>query len=261
MIARHSVLAWPALALLALAQPASAQLSEAPRRPAPAPTPVFVAGLAEDQVEVKVNYAGARIVMFATAPANETGSSGLAVALIGPSAPAEVIRRKPTGGEERFDFVAAPVVFAIGAEPQVAGTIPPDIMIEAGLNAAASAMPKADKLQSPDLDMWRSAFVDLKMSQGLYSFDTTTIERLDGGLRRARIRLPANAPPGEYKVRAVAFRDGHIVGMSDKTLTLVRGGMDATLFDLSRRHGFIYGFLAVLLGTIVGGIAAWIGRR
>jgi len=241
-----------------LTQPAAAQLSEAPRE---APQPMIVAGLAEDQVEVKVNYAGARIVLFATAPADQSGSSGLAVALIGPSAPAEVIRRKPTGGEERFEFVTAPAVFAIGAEPQVAGTIPPDVMIQAGLNAAASAMPKADKLDSADLDMWRAAFVDLKMSQGLYSFDTTTIERLDGGLRRAKIKLPANAPPGEYKVRAVAFRNGHTVGMTEKTLTLVRGGLDATLFDLSRQHGFIYGFLAVLLGSIVGGIAAWIGRR
>jgi uncharacterized protein (TIGR02186 family) len=238
-----------------LVPPASAQLGEPP-----APPPI-VAGLAEDTVEVKVNYAGARIVLFATAPANENASSGLAVALIGPSAPAEVIRRKPTGGEERFDFLTAPVVFAIGAEPSVAGTIPPDIMIEAGLNAAAAAMPRADQLQSPDLDMWRGAFVELKMAQGLYSFDTTTIERLDGGLRRAKIKLPANAPPGDYKVRAVSFRNGHVVGMTEKTLTLVRGGMDATLFDLSRRHGFIYGFLAVLLGVTVGGIAAWIGRR
>jgi uncharacterized protein (TIGR02186 family) len=246
------------LLIAALTQPAFAQLSQAPGE---APQPVIVAGLAEDQVEVKVNYAGARIVLFATAPADESGSSGLAVALIGPRAPAKVIRRKPTGGEERFKFETAPVVFAIGAEPQVVGTIPPDVMIQAGLNAAASAMPEADKLNSPDLETWRAAFVDLKMQEGLYSFDTTTIERLDGGLRRAKIKLPANAPPGEYKIRAVAFRNGHSVGMTEKTLTLIRGGLDATLFDLSRQHGFIYGFLAVLLGAIVGGIAAWVGRR
>src|SRR5262249_31160722 len=150
---------------------------------------------------------------------------------------------------------------AIGAEPEVAGTIPPEIMIDAGLNAAAAAMPPADQLNAPDLEAWRAAFVDLKMNQGLYSFDTTTIERLDGGLRRAKIRLPPNAPPGDYKIRAVAFRNGQRIGETEKTLTLVRGGMDATLFDLSRQHGFIYGFIAVLLGTLVGAVAAWLGRR
>jgi uncharacterized protein (TIGR02186 family) len=134
-------------------------------------------------------------------------------------------------------------------------------MIHAGLNVQAVVMPRPDKLQSPDLAAWRSAFVDLKMEQKLYTLDDTTIERLEGGLRRASINLPPNAPPGQYRVRAVAFQNGKRIGQTEQVLTLVRGGMDATLFNLSRRHGFIYGFLAVLLGTIVGGVAAWVGRR
>jgi uncharacterized protein (TIGR02186 family) len=258
MIVRAAAIVMIGIAGIAaiVAPVAIAQLSEAPHT-----LPQITAGLAEDSVEVKVNYSGARIVLFATASANEGPSSGLAVALIGPGAPAKVVRRTPSGREERFEFVTAPIVFAIGAEPQLSGTVAPDVMIEAGLNAAASAMPRADQLMSPDLEAWRAAFVDLKMAQGLYSFDTTTIERLQGGLRRAKIRLPPNAPPGEYTVRTVAFRNGLAVGQTENKLTLARGGMDATLFDLSRQHGFIYGFLAVLLGATVGAIAAWIGRR
>jgi uncharacterized protein (TIGR02186 family) len=243
-----------ALLLACLAPVATAQRSEGPQQPA------IAAGLAEDTVEVKVNYSGARIVLFATGPAAEGEGTGLAVALIGPPQSQEVIRRTPAG-ERRFEFVTAPTVFAIGAEPQVAGSVAPEVMIESGLNAAASAMPRADQLNSPDLDAWRAAFVELKMNEGLYSFDDTTIERLDGGLRRARILLPANAPPGDYRVRAVAFRNGQRVGETEQTLTLVRGGMDATLFGLSRQHGFIYGFIAVLLGTLVGAVGAWVGRR
>ena len=242
------------LLLACLAPGASAQRSEGPQQPP------IAAGLAEDTVEVKVNYSGARIVLFATAPAGDSEGTGLAVALIGPPTSQEVVRRTPAG-EKRFEFVNAPSVFAIGAEPQVAGAVSPEIMIESGLNAAASAMPRADQLNSPDLDAWRAAFVELKMNQGLYSFDDTTIERLDGGLRRARILLPPNAPPGDYRVRAVAFRNGQRVGDTEQTLTLVRGGMDATLFNLSRQHGFIYGFIAVLLGVVAGAVGAWVGRR
>lgn len=240
--------------LACLAPAATAQRTEGPQQPP------ITAGLAEDTVEVKVNYSGARIVLFATGPASDSPGTGLAVALIGPPQAQEVIRRTPAG-ERRFEFVMAPSVFAVGAEPQVAGSVSPDVMIESGLNAAASAMPRADQLNSPDLESWRAAFVELKMNQGLYSFDDTTIERLDGGLRRARILLPANAPPGEYRVRAVAFRNGQRIGETEQTLTLLRGGMDATLFNLSRQHGFIYGFIAVLLGVLAGAVGAWIGRR
>ncbi len=243
------------LALAALVIPqASAQRVEGRDRP------FMAAGLAEDVVELKVNYSGSRIVLFATAPQPENETSGMAVALIGPMAPQKMIHRT-AAGDETIEFVAAPLVFAIGAEPQVAASVAPEVMIEAGLNAQASAMPRSNQLMSPDLDKWRTAFVDLKMEQGLYSFSDTTIERLDGGLRRAKIALPINAPPGEYRIRAVSFRNGAPVGESEQVLTIVRSGLDATLFDLSRQHGFIYGFVAVLLGVSVGGIAAWFGRK
>jgi len=243
------------LALAALVIPqASAQRVEGRDRP------FMAAGLAEDVVELKVNYSGSRIVLFATAPQPENETSGMAVALIGPMAPQKMIHRTATG-DETIEFVAAPLVFAIGAEPQVAASVALEVMIEAGLNAQASAMPRSNQLMSPDLDKWRTAFVDLKMEQGLYSFSDTTIERLDGGLRRAKIALPINAPPGEYRIRAVSFRNGAPVGESEQVLTIVRSGLDATLFDLSRQHGFIYGFVAVLLGVSVGSIAAWFGRK
>ncbi|MDP3494690.1 MAG: TIGR02186 family protein [Hyphomonadaceae bacterium] len=242
-------------ALAALIVPhASAQRIEGADRP------FMAAGLAENIVEVTVNYSGSRIVLFATAPQPENETSGMAVALIGPMAPQKMIHRTARG-DQTIEFVAAPLVFAVGAEPQVATSVAPEVMIEAGLNAQASAMPRSNQLLSPELAAWRAAFVDLKMQQGLYSFSDTTIERLDGGLRRAKIPLPINAPPGEYRIRAVAFRNGAPVGESEQVLTLVRSGLDATLFDLSRQHGFIYGFVAVLLGVGVGGIAAWFGRK
>lgn len=240
--------------VLILSASASAQRLEGPDRP------FMAAGLAEDVVELKVNYTGSRIVLFATAPQPENETSGLAVALIGPMAPQKMIRRT-AAGEQTIEFVAAPLVFAVGAEPQVAASVPPEVMIESGLNAQASAMPRSEQLLSPDLDAWRTAFVNLKMDQGLYSFSDTTIERLDGGLRRAKIALPTNAPPGEYRIRAVAFRNGAPVGETEQVLTIVRSGLDATLFDLSRQHGFVYGFVAVLLGCLVGGAAAWFGRK
>jgi uncharacterized protein (TIGR02186 family) len=251
--------AWRALArviLIAclLAPAATAQRVDGRERP------FMAAGLAEDVVELKVNFTDNRVVLFASAPQPETPTTGMAVALIGPMAPQKMVRRTPAG-DQTIEFVAAPQVFIVGAEPQVTASVSPETMIEAGLNAQASAMPRSDQLLSPDLDAWRAAFVNLKMDQGLYAFGQATVERLDGGLRRARVTLPKNAPPGEYTVRAVVFRDGKPVGETQQTLNVVRSGLDATLFDLSRQHGLIYGIVAVLLGSLVGAAAAWFGRK
>jgi uncharacterized protein (TIGR02186 family) len=247
-------LAGATLALGIVAAPALAQREEGPQRP------VMATGVAQDTIEVEVNYTDSRVIVFAAMPQPENETSGLAVALVGPVVPQRMIRRTASG-DERIDFVAAPQVFAIGVEPEVAVNVPTDIMIQAGLNAQATALPRLDQLLSPNLDAWRAAFVNLKMEQGLYTFGEAVFRRFDGGLRRATIGLPTNAPPGEYTIRAVAFRDGQVVGESRQTFTLARSGLEATLFELSRQHGLIYGFVAVLLGVLVGGVAAWLGRK
>lgn len=239
---------------LLAAAPATAQRLEGRDRP------VMAAGIAQDRIEVEVNYSDSRVIVFAATPQPENETSGLAVALVGPISPARMIRRTPTG-EERIEFVAAPQVFVVGAEPTVDSTVSQATMAEAGLNAQAAALPRLDQLLSPDLDSWRAAFVNLKMEAGLYTFGHAEFKHFEGGLRRASIDLPLNAPPGDYTVRTVAFRDGRMVGESRQVFTLARSGLDATLFDLSRQHGLIYGFVAVLLGVLVGGVAAWIGRK
>ncbi|MEZ6028914.1 MAG: TIGR02186 family protein [Hyphomonadaceae bacterium] len=246
------------LAILGLAV-AAAGVALAQQR-APGDRPFMPAGLAEDSIQVTVNFTGSRAVLFANTPQPENETSGLAVALIGPSIRQKLIRRTPKG-EEVIEFVSAPNVFAVGAEPQVAATVERDTLARVGLDPASAAQPTADKLTEPDLPAWREAFVDLKQQEGLYVFDAAEIHRFDGGLHRATISLPINAPPGEYRVRAVAFRNGEPVGETDQMLTLERSGLEETLFDLSRQHGLVYGFVAVLLGAVVGGIGAWFGRK
>jgi uncharacterized protein (TIGR02186 family) len=220
----------------------------------------MAAGISEDRIDVEVNYSDSRVIVFASTPQPENETSGIAVGLFGPITPQKMVRATKSG-DQTIEFVAAPQVLAIGAEPMVAATVSEDTMIEAGLNAQATALPRLDQLLSPDLGDWRAAFVNLKMDQGLYTFGNTRFRHFEGGLRRATIDLPQNAPPGEYTVRAVAFRDGRVVGESRQSFTLARSGLDATLFDLSRQHGLIYGFVAVLLGVLVGGVAAWLGRK
>ncbi len=222
--------------------------------------PLMAAGISQDRIDVEVNYSDSSVIVFAAIPQPENETSGIAVALVGPIIPQKMVRATKSG-DQIIEFVAAPQVLAIGAEPVVALTVSEDTMIEAGLNAQATALPRLEQLLSPDLGDWRAAFVDLKMEQGLYTFGNTQFRRFEGGLRRATIDLPQNAPPGEYTVRAVAFRNGRVVGESRQSFTLARSGLDATLFDLSRQHGLIYGFVAVLLGVLVGGIAAWLGRK
>jgi uncharacterized protein (TIGR02186 family) len=218
------------------------------------------AGLAAEEVEVKVNYSGAKVVLFAASPPGDDPSTGLAVAIIGPNEPGVIVRRTAKG-DVRFPFSSAPAAFIAGAEPQVLETTSPEILQAAGLSATNYLVPGKVRASAADLALFRAALVDARMEQKVYAVEDAAIERLDGGLRRATLSLPPNAPTGKYQVRAVFFRNGAPISETSKDLKLVRGGLDATLFNLSNNHGIIYAYLALLLGTVVGGLAAWIGRR
>lgn len=246
---RHTLAAIIAASTLSLS--AGAQTTDEP-------SPVS-SGLADEQVDVQINYSSAEVVLFVSSPVtNETG--GMAAALIGPRRP-HTITRQTEAGPRSFTFMSAPSVFVIGAEPQVAETTEAQALIDAGLNAATAAVPNEEDLDAPDLATWRAALVELKMDQDLYSLDEGIVERVDDNLLRARMVLPPNAPPGDYLVRAVVFENGVPIGSTEKVLNLVRTGMEATLYDLATNHGVVYGFLAVLIGVIIGSIAAWAGRR
>jgi len=243
-----------ALTMLSLAVPSLAQPAVGPE------SDIMPAGLAQDSIEINVNFTGSTIVMFASTPQPENATSGLAVALIGPPLPQAMVQRTE-GGEKMINFASAPAVFAVGAEAQVLVSAEREAFQRAGLDPAGALHPPVSLLTSPNLAVWRDAFVTLKKQQGLYIDDAADIRRFPGGLSRATITLPANAPPGAYRVRAVAFRDGQPVGETDQTLLLQRTGLEATLFDLSSQHGVVYGIIAVLLGCLVGGAAAWLGRK
>jgi uncharacterized protein (TIGR02186 family) len=229
-------------------------------QPRPGDRPFMPAGLAEESIQVTVNFTGSRVVLFANTPQPENETSGLAVALIGPSTAQKLIRRT-AAGEQVIEFVSVPSVFAVGAEPQVSASVDREVMARVGLDPASAAQPRADQLTAPDLPVWRDAFVELKVEEGLYALDAAEIRRFDGGLHRATIDLPINSPPGQYRVRAVAFRNGEPVGETNQMLTLERSGLEETLFDLSRQHGLVYGIVAVMLGCLVGGVGAWFGRK
>ena len=175
------------LILLACLFPASTANAQDQQNPI-----IVSSGLADEQVEVKINYSGAEVILFVSAPPSDE-PGGMAVALIGPRFPHTITQQTPSG-PRTFNFVSAPTVFAIGAEPEVAETTEPQALIDAGLNAAAAALPSEDQIDAPDLPIWRAAFVELKMEQNLYSLDETIIERLDGGAAPAWSSHPTPHP-------------------------------------------------------------------
>lgn len=222
--------------------------------------PHLAAALSEHKIEVDVDFSGTRITLFAVSDEWDNPDVAFAVALVGPHRPYAVTRHTKDA-KERFEFVSAPAVLAVAAEQSLKEIGSPEALALAGINPRYSAKPLPDYASDPKLEYWRQAFAELKAKDGLFSSHDEGLERLDGGLIRADIDLPAAAPPGDYDVRIFLFKEGVLLAEAQTPLALKREGVEYTLYGLSKKQPILYGLLAVFLGCFVGIGAAMFGSR
>jgi hypothetical protein len=71
-------------------------------------------------------------------------------------------------------------------------------------------------------------------------------------LWRGTFRLPASAPPGDYSVDLIGFKDQHAVRLASATLHIEHAGAVRIVRHLAIDHGLTYGGAACLIAIVVG---------
>jgi Putative transmembrane protein (Alph_Pro_TM) len=69
---------------------------------------------------------------------------------------------------------------------------------------------------------------------------------------RGTFRLPASAPPGDYSVDLIGFKNQHAVYLASATLHIEHAGAVKVVRQLAIDHGLTYGGAACLIAIIVG---------
>jgi uncharacterized protein (TIGR02186 family) len=82
-----------------------------------------------------------------------------------------------------------------------------------------------------------------------------------GGLFRAVVRLPANAPIARYHADTYLFREGRLISSQRIPISISRVGIERRIHDLATTASWAYGILTVLLALFAGWIAALLFRR
>ncbi len=108
-------------------------------------------------------------------------------------------------------------------------------------------------------------FVELKERDELYHLEP-------GGLRinhasperwqaRADFRLPSRLKRGVYHVSLWVLKDGKLVEKRSTTFKAELTGLPAFLQVMARKHGVLYGLLAVVLAMVVGMLSGLVFHR
>jgi uncharacterized protein (TIGR02186 family) len=254
-----------ALALLLAAAPARAQNPGDVANDLPA-------AVVEEQITVSSDYRGSFITVFGVNP-DRRGRGDIVVVVRGPNVGTVVMRKRRVFGlwinDDPVRFAGAPSFFAVLSNRPLRQIASPQSIWRYQLDPAASAHLESAVPGGGDPSAYRRALVRLRYAQGLYQTYTgrPTPERrggltmYQGGLFRAVVRLPANAPIAQYHADTYLFRDGRLISSQRIPVTISRVGIERRIHDLATTQSFLYGIVTVLLALFAGWISALLFRR
>ncbi len=214
---------------------------------------------------VSSDYRGSTIDVWGVNP-DRRGRGDIVVAVRGPSEPASLMRKRRflglwvNGPPVRFS--EAPAFFAVLSNRNLREIASPQEIWALQLDPAASARLAGGTPPGTAPSDYRAALVRLRTAQQLYQEDSRDgLKLYSGGLFRARVRLPANAPIADYHVDTYLFRFGRLISSQRITVHIERIGVERSIHDLATHASLLYGLITVLLALGAGYASAYLFRR
>lgn len=230
------------------------------------------AAVAEEQITVSSDYRGSYVTVFGVNP-DRRGRGDIVVVVRGPTASAVVMRKRNVYGlwvnGDPVRFAEAPSFFAVLSNRPLRQIASPESIWRYQLDPAASAQLASAVPAGADPSAYRAALVRLRRAQGLYQWYSGRaipdqrggLTMYQGGLFRAVVRLPANAPIAQYHADTYLFREGRLISSQRIPITISRVGIERRIHDLATNASLLYGIVTVLFALFAGWIAAWLFRR
>ena len=236
----------------------------------PASAERLVTSLSSHQVLVSSSFTGTDLVLFGSierdaASVPRRGGYDIIVTVAGPRETL-VIRRKDRllgiwTNAESHTFVRAPIYLAVLSNKPLEEIAPADVLrrMEIGMNVVPRPRVAAG-IESGE-ETFRDALIRLRKQRRLYVEDSNDVTFLTPTLFRATIRLPAEAPVGNYEVDVRLFADGTSLARASSALEVVKVGLEQFVVSAARDHGILYGLFTTLMALATGWFASVVFRR
>jgi uncharacterized protein (TIGR02186 family) len=166
-------------------------------------------------------------------------------------------------------LASAPTFFAVLSNRPLRQIASPESIWRYGLDPAASAQLETATPRGADPSDYKAALVRLRREQDLYQVyaaranpdERGGLTMYQGGLFRAVVLLPANAPIARYQADTYLFRDGRLISSQTIPIDVSRVGIERRIHDLATQASLFYGLLTVALALFAGWIASILFRR
>ena len=110
--------------------------------------------------------------------------------------------------------------------------------------------------ESEDKDFIFGEYVKLMEKAGVYGINENTVTYGDAneGMKEffATLVIPSKMSAGDYKVEAIAVKDGAVLSRTSENLTLELSGLPKTIATMAYGSPLLFGFMAVFIALATG---------
>jgi len=251
--------------------PATAQLADPPVTVNEKFSERIDIGISTNEIAITSDFSGADITVFgAIEGADElllaTFAYDIVVALEGPRTTSTVRRKERVAGiwinRHSIRFEPIPASYSMSSTRPLSGIA--NLMELASRDIGIDnirLVPTGGVGDGSRLSDFREALRRIKQASGLYQRDPTGVQFISKSLFRAAVRLPANIPVGQHKVRAVLYKNNQFVMEKVIPLRVVKTGLEQFIYNFAHNYSLYYGLYAVLLATLTGWLGSIIFRK
>jgi uncharacterized protein (TIGR02186 family) len=232
----------------------------------------LIVSVSNHRITVTPNYSGEELVLFGSierdSKSRERADYDIVVTVSGPRADMVTRRKERKLGiwvnVDSREFIQVPSYLGIFSNRPIDDIAAPDVQRRQQIGLNNFFLPQR---MGPDVanvvasDPFRSAFVRLRTSHGLYREQTSAVTFLTPTLFRTGIPLPAEVPIGTYDVDIKLLAGGMPIAKTETAFEIVKIGFEQFVANAARQHGLLYGLGTALMALMTGWFASVVFRK
>ncbi|MBY0406154.1 MAG: TIGR02186 family protein [Rickettsiales bacterium] len=211
-----------------------------------------VADLSNYSIEIDSGFNGTRIFVFGAR--NDNGD--IVVIVRGPNKNFMVRKKESMGGiwinRSRMKFYNVPDFYAVAASKPLEEIEQSGLFDRLSIGQATLLTPPPNVKQKDSFEEFQGAFLRHQTAKHLYADAPEKVNFMAETLFKTVIEFPDNIPSGMYTAEIYLISDGEVVGMQSTPIRVVKGGLDAFVYQFAHRQPVLYGLTAIALALFAG---------
>lgn len=231
---------------------------------APARAQPVIADLSDHLIAITTAFAGTDVLLYG---AVENPGGDIVVLVFGPEEEVRVRRKARLLlfwlNAEEVTFRGVPSFYAVASSRPLELVASEEVLTRYRIGTGRLPLEAvgAAGYSTLEIGRFRTALIRNKVRQGLYVEKPQAVTFLAGKLFRTRLTFPANVPPGPYFIETFYFRDGRLEHAQSNVLMVSKVGLEAEVYDLSRRRPLLYGMGVIAMAIMAGWTANLVFAR